>query len=624
MLTGLMRPVLGAGFALCVTLVALAPLASAQRIAAPVERLAGAEPAPQSDAQVLEELRWRFGDLRGEDAPEHVSAHETCLRPLLTRVRALAPRLSPEHRAELAALSAHVGVALATGLRVAGDASAVAAQASEGDSQLPLMPELELRLEGKDCIVHYTLTGPNAAPDLGYVKAIRSAVDKAAKKMSKAFRRPYYEPADDGIDKLHVFVHELDLDPDLGDALAAVSDVQDAPGSPFGKQQTVYMAFDTGLREYATSVGQNWKKVVKGTAFHEFMHCIQSAYNAFTSRWAVEGQAVWAELKIGKYKDGVAGYSANPLSIFNSPELPLWHDSIHQYSTAPLFFYLEFFEGKGANKRFLEASLDANDALTILEFTLFESFNFFDEFYPPYLARLYQKKIKGISKKLLPDFAVMDSGVNSYGWKTSDAVMPTGVHVYEFDAPPGLKTDLLFARVGGAGNKADGLLLHAKKKRLVLPGFGGWDTVEKFRGKAKAVLMVTDWDYDGPVVPASSFTAELFVPFLDIKKVETNSPVPFGQQVEVTFTYDLLGTPSGLSKFGVILYHERKGPKQPKVVQFLSRNLDVGVAEEHTETFSVGKAGTYKLHYTARTPGDAYGGEHVNDKVNKSVKVKKP
>ncbi|GJM20605.1 MAG: hypothetical protein DHS20C15_05200 [Planctomycetota bacterium] len=599
----------------------------------------GAEIFPQPAEQVLAETRWRFAadsSVRGE-RPGHVAHGERCLRPLLSRLRDVAPQLDEDARTELSALSPLVELSLRNGLRVSGDAvlraqaeASAAAVSGEGGSQLPLMPELELSMEGKECIVHYTLTGEHASPDASYVKTIAKSVDKAAKKLTKAFRRPFYEPAEDGIDKLHVFVLSLDLDPDLGDALAAVSDVQDAPGMPGGKAQTVYMSFDTGLREYASSVGDNWKKVIAGTAMHEYMHCVQSAYSAFFSRWAVEGQATWAELAFGKYKEGVKGYLAGPMSIMNAPELPIWHDSIHQYSTAPMFFYLDFFNGKGSNKTFLELSPDTNDGLDIFEQVLFQTdFNFFSDFYPPYLARLYQKSIKGIPKSAIPDFDVSETGIKDYGWKATGSVLPTAVQVFEFEAPPSQKTDYLFVSVrpgsGDEGGDArpEGVLLHAKNKRLSFGSFG-WSDIDKFRGKAKAALIVTDWDYEFPTETPTPFEAEVFVPFLDINSVSSNSPVPQAGDVEVTFNYDLLGTPAGLEQFSVLLFHTIKSPKKPLQQQFLARVWEVGTNKEHVEQFSLATPGTHKLHYTARTPNDSYTGEHVRDKANLKVKVLKP
>jgi hypothetical protein len=598
-------------------LVGLAPItASAQG-----SRLAGAEPQPQSVEQVLAEVRWRF-DPAVTTAPAHVSPGEHCLRPLFTRVRSIAHELSAQDRGD---------VAVRNGLRLAGHPAGDGATPGSyaGESELPAMEQLELTLEGKECIVHYTLTGDDAAPDLAYVKAIQSAVDKAVKKLSKAYRRPYFEPDDGGVDKLHVFVAELDLDPDLGDALAAVIDVQDAPDQPGGKAQTVYATFDTGIRTYATSINGNWKKIIGATAFHEVMHCVQSAYSAFFSRWAVEGQAVWAELAHGKSKDGLAGYLDDGMSVVRMPELPLWHDSIHQYSTAPLFHYLEFFLGKGSNKSFLEESPDTNDAVSILETTLWlGDFVLFSEFYPAYLANLYYKSLKGISKALIPDMQPTETGIATYGWKTTGSVLPTGVRVYEFEAPSGLKTDLLFGRVqpdsGDSGSATpDAVLLHDKNKRLVLTPYI-WDDVDGFKGNDSGALLVTDWDYEFPTTDATSFETELFTPVFDVTHVETNSPSPFGDDVEVTFTYDLLGTPVDAEDFGVILFHTIKGPNKFELTQFLARDFAVGTNQEHIESFSVGQAGSYKLHYTIRTPNDAFGGEHTNDKVNVKVKVLKP
>jgi hypothetical protein len=92
--------------------------------------------------------------------------------------------------------------------------------------------------------------------------------------------------------------------------------------------------------------------------------------------------------------------------------------------------------------------------------------------------------------------------------------------------------------------------------------------------------------------------------------------------VAVTFTYNLLGVPADMAAFNVILFRRLKGPGQPFNPQFLTRSVDVGVTQAHTETFSLLQKGNYKLHYTLRTPTDAYTGEHVKDLVNLKLKVK--
>ncbi len=618
-------PRLGIGLVACVLLGL--PQLSAQLGASPVTSPGQTAPLLQSREQILQEVAYRFGQ-GGEQSllpslvPAHVSVHERCLRPLLTRVRDSVAAFSGPELTWLRSQSTHVAQAVDNGLRWAAGGSGV----QEATSGLPDYPGVTDTLVGKDCVVHYTLAGVHASPDIPYVKAVQKEVDAALKKMTKAMRRPYYEPDRDGVDKLHVFLVDIDLDPDVEEALGFVLGVSPVPGAPFDKAETVYMVLDTGLRDYASSVNQNWKKVVKATAYHEAMHCVQSAYNSFISSWAVEGQATWAELAYGKVIDSLAAYLANPMSIVNMPELPLWDDSIHKYSLAPLFAYLEFRMGKGANLTFLEESPPVNDGFQLIELVLIQDFVFFDEFYSGYLARLYSKTIKGIKKNKIPDMAVKEQ-VASYGFKTQDSVLKTGVHVYKLGVPAGLKTDLLYSRVSNAPTEGDdfapeGVLLHGKGKRLQLfTNF--WDVVNGFKGKSGAVLMVTDTDVDFPSLTPTPYQAEVFAPHIDVRNVTNDSPIQQGGLATITFTYDLLGVPDGPT-FPVILYRSVKGPGVK--FEFNSFfNWEPGVGKQAEITFQppMSTSGTYKFKFTAKTPPDSFGGGHMKSKASTKVKVNK-
>ena len=82
---------------------------------------------------------------------------------------------------------------------------------------------------------------------------------------------------------------------------------------------------------------------MKATAYHEYFHGVQSAYNANSDMWFLEGSAMWAEGYFGACWKDVGSYYTAKDSIFMSPNLSIFETSTtyRKYSTSALVFFSE-------------------------------------------------------------------------------------------------------------------------------------------------------------------------------------------------------------------------------------------------------------------------------------------
>lgn len=575
-------------------------------------------PQPRTD-HVLTELAARFDPAFVGDRGAHANLDEPCLLPLMQRVAAIAPELSDAQRASLATLSPHLAVALG-----AGDGT------QEATTGLPDLPALTETWEGKQCVVHYTLTGQHAAPDLTFVKVLAKTLDGAIKKYAKDFKRPFFERDRDDEDVLHVYIQDTSTVDGFDDAvLGFVNPTDDVEGKGNEKAQTVYMVIDNNSKQVAENSNDNWKKALKGTLYHEYFHCIQLAYNAHMASWGLEGQATWAEQRWGRVDIGVYGFLERPDSLVNMPEVPIHHDpedAVRKYSTSPVWAYLEQRVGKDALVSFWENAADSQDPIAVLETVLFfDNFDFFDDFWHAFIGRLVAKDIRGLSKKKLPDVQVQEDN-DDLGWTTDGMVAKTAILVYGIYAPTDKKTDLLFARVADTGKGVpSGVLVHSKNKRLQLFS-NAWNSVGKFKKGKMAFLVVTDAVGDLYETDKGPFTAEAFAPYLKIHSIENDGPVSPGSDVTFTFTYDLECVPQGPT-FDVAIYRRAKGKKYQSELQ---NNFEwpTGKGQTAEMTFAVPAFPPLKslsFQINVKVPPDfPYGGEHVVSKNKQKVKVLPP
>ncbi|RKY20829.1 MAG: hypothetical protein DRQ55_06425 [Planctomycetota bacterium] len=496
--------------------------------------------------------------------------------------------------------------------------------AQEGGSSLPNEPLLTEAFAGKSCVVHYTLTGIHAAPDLSFVKVLAKSIDGAVKKFAKSgFQKPFFERDVDDKELLHIYVMDTSTVDGFDDAvLGFVNPTDDVEGKGNEKAQTVYMVIDHDLKTLSAAAGTSWKKQLKSTVFHEYFHCVQLARNAYMASWGLEGQAVWAEKRWGRVDTDLFAFLERDDSLVNRPELPIWDDSLHKYSTSPLWAYLEQRVGKHALVSFWEVGAESNDPINVLESVLFiENFDFFDDFWIDFAGRLVAKDIKGLSKKKLPDVK-LEAKVANLGWETTGQIVKTGIVAYEIAAPSSQKTKLLFVRLtAGMTGTPTGILIHDKNHRLqVNPGF--WNDVDKFKKPKKAILVITDGAYEFPDTDKTDYTAEAFAPYLKIKEVDFGDPLGQGENATITFKYDLLFTPPGPT-LPVTIYRKLKGKKFGQELQS-SFNWPVGSGQETTLNVFVPGFPPLKslsVQINVKVPGDGFGGAHIVSKHKGKLKI---
>ena len=322
---------------------------------------------------------------------------------------------------------------------------------------LPNIPGLELLEEGKNCIVHYTLTGANAVPDKVYAELVRLYMDKAiSSSMTKHFKKAFAEGYADFLGKLHVYVSNIDGNGEWVD----VSTVS-------GKQKAGYINLSSKIKD---NYGTTWQLKLKGVSFHEYFHGIQSAYNWASDLWFMEATTVWASCYYGGDWTHVGSYYTAGDSVFNTPNDIIWSTAYRKYSTSALAFYLaQKFGGYKIIKSYFEKSEAKDDGVDLLKDTLAEKTTTFSEQYPIYLASLYSKKITSIAK-YMPAVKI-ETTHNAYGVKvTTDQVSLTGANFYLLDPEAGRQTGRVSSpplRVGGTGSPT--AVLVKQKTNVPIP-----------------------------------------------------------------------------------------------------------------------------------------------------------
>jgi len=478
---------------------------------------------------------------------------------------------------------------------------------------------LDQQEEGKNCIVHYTLAGANAAPDKIYAELVRLYMDKAIKSdMTKKFTKAYAEGYADFKGKLHVYL----IDIGAGGEWVDVSTVS-------GKAKAGYIKLGTKSKD---TYPDSWQLLIKGECFHEYFHGIQSAYNWASDLWFLEATSTWAMCYYANDFMHVKQHYDAADSIFNTPNANIWSTAgSRKYSTSALAFYFsDKFDGHKIIKSYFVKSETEDDAIKNLQQTLIAKGTTFTEEYKGFLASLYSKKIASI-RKYMPDVKLVTT-YNAYGLENkTDSVSLTGAAFYAFDPETGEQPAAFIATfTAGATGVPEGVLVKQKSKAPIafLPHISGSPTayVGDFGGAVKqVVLIVTDAEYSTKDVAVRTFEFTAIVPRVVIKEVLAQSPIYSGETSQIDIKYDLLGTLSG-KPFPAQLKITEKGPD---VADNASGEYEVpsGVDQIFNIWFTTAwdTVGTYKFTFQLAVPPDSWLPiPQVKSKGKCSVQVEEP
>jgi hypothetical protein len=478
---------------------------------------------------------------------------------------------------------------------------------------LPNYPDLTETEEGKNCIVHYTLIGANAAPDKTYAELVRLYMDKAiGSSMPKNFRKAWAEGYVDFLGKLHVYL----IDVGAGAEWVDISTVS-------GKQKAGYIKFGTKMKD---SFPTNWQLWMKGGCFHEYFHGIQSAYNWASDLWFMEATTVWAQCFYGGDWVHLSEFYGAADSVFNKPNDIIWSTAYRKYSTSSLAFYLaQKHGGYKIIKSYFENSESKDDGIELLNDTLAAKTTTFGEQYPYYLASLYSKKITSIAK-YMPAVKI-ETTHNTYGVKvTTDTVSLTGANFYLLDAEAGTKPAALISTFARYTTGSPTAVLVKQKTNVPIPFIPDRAHVPAFGGSVKQVaLIVTDTNYTSKDTALRGYEYTAIVPYVTITDVTALSPIQSGDYSPIDIYYDLTGTVPG-EDFTAQLKIIEKGPD---VADNASGPviLDPGEGQILNLYFNTAydTVGTYRFTFELRVPPDSWLPiPQIKSKGSCSVKVEKP
>jgi len=478
---------------------------------------------------------------------------------------------------------------------------------------LPSYPDLTETEEGTNCIVHYTLTGANAAPDKTYAELVRLYMDKAiASKMVKNFKKAFAEGYADFAGKMHVYL----IDIGAGAEWVDISTVS-------GKQKAGYIKFGTKMKDPFPT---NWQLWMKGCCFHEYFHGIQSAYNWASDLWFMEATTVWAQCTYGGDWVHLSEYYGAADSVFNKPNDIIWSTAYRKYSTSSLAFFLAGkYGGYKFIKSYFENSETKDDGIQLLNDTLAAQTTTFGEQYPYYLASLYSKKISSIAK-YSPALNIQTTH-NTYGVKvTTDQVYLTGANFYLLDPEVGAKPSTLISTFTPGATGSPTSVLVKQKSNVPTPFTAGRAYVPAFGGSAKQVaLIVTDTNYTSKDTALRGYEYTVITPSITITDVTADSPIQSGDYSQIDIYYDLTGTLPD-EDFPVQLKVVEKGPDVADNASG-ETTLTPGIGEILNLYFTTAydTVGTYKFTFELRVPPDSWLPiPQVKSKGSCSVKVEAP
>jgi len=212
---------------------------------------------------------------------DEVPVAEECLTGFYKDVHKVFDELTEDEEVFLGSLSPDLSLIVTAREREKSEALGV--------SRVGALPDfgLDKEVEGKYCIIHYTLTGANASPDQTYADLVKKYMDMAiASKMTTHFKKAYVEGSADFQGKLHAYVLDMDGNGEWVD----VSQVETR------NKRAGYIKISTKIKD---NFGTGWQLKMKGLCFHQYFHGIQSAYNALSDLWFLEATAVWASCTYG-------------------------------------------------------------------------------------------------------------------------------------------------------------------------------------------------------------------------------------------------------------------------------------------------------------------------------------
>ena len=544
-----------------------------------------------------------------------VPVQEECLTGFYKDIHRVFDQLTYEEISLLGSLNPDLEVIMAT--REQERAGVVG---SSRMSALPNYPDLNEQEEGKNCIVHYTLTGANAAPDKRYAELVRLYMDKAIKSdMPNNFTKAFAEGYPDFKGKLHVYL----IDIGAAGGWVDVSMVG-------GMARAGYVKLGTKFKD---TYPDSWQLLMKGESFHEYFHGIQSAFNWASDHWFLEATSTWAMCYYGNdFMHVKQHHYDNDDSVFKTPNGFLWSTAgSRKYSASALVFYFtDKFNGHQIIKSYFINSILEGDAIKNLQQTLSTKNTTFTEEYKYFLASLYSKKIASI-KKYMPDVKI-ETAYNAYGLdKTTGNVFLTGANFYTFDPETGAEpASFISTFTAGATGVPKGVLVKQNSKVPItfLSGTDGTPTayVGDFGGKVKQVaLIVTDADYSTKDTTARSYEYTAIVPRVVVKEALAQSPIYSGESSQIDIKYDLLGTFPG-KPFPAQLRVTEKGPD---VADNASGEDELASGVDQTLTLwfttSWDTVGTYRFGFQLAVPPDSWLPiPQVKSKGKCSVVVKEP
>lgn len=533
---------------------------------------------------------------------DEVAVFEECLTGFYKDVHRAAELLDAEERGALSALSPD----LATILR----RDSGGGGSPEG---LPNYPFLDKTETGKSCIVHYTLNAasPHKVPNKTYAELVRLYTDMAIKKLT---RKHFTKALADGYagfkGKLHVYVLDINGNGEWVDAAAAG-----------GNKMAGYIKISHSLK---ADYGNTWQLKMKGVCTHEYFHGVQSAYNAWSDLWFLEGTAVWASCIYGGDWAHVRSYYDAGGSLFTAPDQVIWQTTYRKYSTSALAFYLHNrYRGWKFFKAYFNNSIGESDAVKNLKATISAKGGSWDQEFRKFLACVVTRKLGVLKKKYVPKVATL-AVHGAYGVDPTNASVNLTGADFVIMNPQSAKSATFIATFETSASNPYPFLLRKGKTSPI--GFtAGKAHIGGFGKKVKQViLIVTDTTYAGKDAAKRNYKYSAIVPWVKVKRIVAQSPIYSGQSSQIDITYDLTGT-YPTQPFPVDIKVVEKGPGvSDHVSGTYMLNVGLGQVKSFWFNTSSGTRGTYKFAFEYGVPPKSWNMPQVKSKDRCTVVVKKP
>ncbi len=534
--------------------------------------------------------------------PANVAAHANvrgrgpCGTDRLREVHALIPAMTPQQQEQLAQLAP----AFEPVVRRLRDQRAGRPTASA----LPNEPTLNQQLVGPNSIIHYTLAGPDASPNLAYVEAVQSAIEASIKSEGKTFRKAIPEGPDG---KLHVYVGDTVIRFPADGPFDGFCQATTNPATP--ATAPCYMFIDTKLQ---TRYPADWRVQLKLTCYHEYMHGVQFAYNLGSSSWFKEGQAVWAEVKFGNSNAGLINFMNAATSVANQPERALYDAGniadIREYSTGAFMLHLAKEKGTKSMKNWLK-NTEAEDVAQKALVQTVGGIEKFQKLYRLYLLKLYQRKIPqlGNQQPAVPE----QPAATQLGTNLAANVPPTGARFRLIKKDTRIKNDYWIAKVNAGSGHPEAAFVKdpkdADKVNQVVEPEDDYTELDGYNKQDEVLAILTDTNTEAETFTGTPVNGQVLSPYIKEKNTVAQSPIDAGTSGRIDITYDLLGTPEGQTRFPVEVRVVEKGPD---VSDNASGDFNYNVGENQLTTFFFNTVSTtkglYRFRLTFVTPTEGF------------------